>query len=95
MQNDLAADFFAECRKTLKDTEAIPKVPDEALDVAIHRRPVTNATLQAWSPTVSTEIRGGQWVARIEFLQPKGYVVEQTIGPALSESGYDTPSGGQ
>jgi hypothetical protein len=93
-QNALAAEFFAVCHKTLKETDQLPKVPEEALEEAIRRRPITNSALTSWSPQVMSEIRNGQWIARIAFLQPSGYVLEQTIGPVLAESGYDTPSAG-
>ena len=42
----------------------------------------------------AVEIRNKEWIARIEFHPPHGYAVEETIGPALAEAGYDTPSAG-
>ncbi len=93
-QNALAVAFFDECKKTLKDSEQLPKVPEDALEAAIKRRPLTDSALRTWDPQVSSVIRDGQWVARIEFNQPSSYAVEQRIGPVLAESGYDTPSAG-
>ena len=93
-QNALAAEFFAQCTKTLKDTEQLPKVPDEALEEALRKRPLTDDAIRAWAPQVWSDIRKGQWVAHIQFSPPNGYVVEDTIGPVLAEAGYDTPSAG-
>jgi hypothetical protein len=94
-QNALATEFFVICRRTLKDTDQLPKVPDEALQEAIKKRPVTQSALFNWSPQVSSVIRKGEWVARIEFVKPSNYTIEEKIGPALAEAGYDTPSPGQ
>jgi hypothetical protein len=93
-QNALAEEFFAQCAKMLKDTDQLPKVPDEALNEALRKRPLTKATVQAWAPQVWSEIQKGKWVAHIQFAPPTGYAVENTIGPALAEAGYDTPSAG-
>ena len=93
-QNALATEFFAVCKKTLKDTSQLPKVPEEALMEAIKKRPLTDSAVQTWAPQVSSEIRDHQWVAKIEFSKSGGYSVEQVIGPVLAEAGYDTPSAG-
>ena len=93
-QNALAAEFFAECSKTLKDTEQLPRIPDEALHEALRRRPLTEDAFRNWAPQVWSDIRKGQWVAHIQFSPPSGYSVEDTIGPVLAEAGYDTPSAG-
>lgn len=94
-QNALAAEYFAQCAKTLQDTAALPKVPDEALQDAINKRSLTLTALQSWSPRVWSEIRDKQWVAHIQFSPPTGYAVEKSLGPVLAEAGYDTPSPGQ
>lgn len=91
-QNALAAEFFRICKKTLKDTDQLPKVPDEALQEALKLRPLTESAISEWAPEVGTEVRKGQWIARIKFNKSSGYTVEETIGPALAEAGYDTPS---
>lgn len=93
-QNALATEFFNVCRKTLRDTSQIPKVPEEALEEAVKKRPLTESAFRSWAPQVASEIRNKQWIARIEFMKPSGYVIEQTIGPVLAEAGYDTPSAG-
>jgi hypothetical protein len=93
-QNALATEFFEACKKTLKDTEQLPQVPEEALQEALKRHPVTSSAVSAWDPEVSAEIRKGQWVAKIQFQKSAGYTVEETIGPVLAEAGYDTPSPG-
>lgn len=93
-QNALATEFFAECSKTLKDTEQLPKIPDEALHEALRKRPLTEDAVRSWAPQVWSDIRKGQWVAHIQFSPPSGYSVEDTIGPVLAEAGYDTPSAG-
>jgi hypothetical protein len=93
-QDALAEVYFAECAKTLKDTSALPKVPEEALAVAVKKRPLTTAAIQAWAPQVWCEIRNKQWVAHIQFSPPTGYTAEETLGPVLAEAGYDTPSAG-
>src|SRR5471030_2819482 len=90
-QQALADEFFKVCRKMLKDTAQLPNVPDDALQEAIKNRPVTQSALSAWSPEVSTQIRKGQWVARIQFSKSANYTVEETIGPALADAGYDSP----
>ncbi len=93
-QDELANIYFADCAKTLKDTATLPKVPEEALAVAIKKRPLTSAAIQAWAPQVWSEIRNKQWIAHIQFSPPTGYTVEETLGPVLAEAGYDTPSPG-
>lgn len=93
-QDALATAFFAECTKTLKDTEMLPKVPEDALAEAIKKRPITEAAVRSWDPEVASEIKQGQWVAEIVFDKPSAYRIEHKIGPALAESGYDTPSPG-
>jgi len=94
-QSALADNFFAECQKTLKDTDQLPKVPEEALADAIKKLEVTQSAIHSWNPSVSSEVRKGKWIARIQFVRPSTYFIEQTIGPALAEAGYDTPSAGQ
>ena len=94
-QNALADEFFTQCDKTLKDTDQLPKVPEEALADAVKKVDVTADALHSWNPIVSCEIRQKQWVGKIVFAWPYSYTVERTIGPAVGDAGYDAPVSSQ
>jgi hypothetical protein len=88
-QRALADAFFAECKKGFDDTSTVPRIPEGALHEAERVRALTVSALISWAPQVSGLVRDGNYVARIEFKNPKDLVIEQKIGVSSEPSTSD------